>query len=328
MRSYLKSIVNIIILVVLLSACSFAPDVVKFQQKGNDLFGKKRYKEAIVYYEKALELNPNSAALNFNIGLAYRKFNLYKKAIPYFIKAIELEDAEKKQIKYEGLLEEAYKFIYTKEVEVVDSISAYEKFLSTFPSLMVKYALPGRLEELKYFQETAEERLQELIFNEVKLTNVPRAYELYMQYYPNSKYVKEARLLLDTLRFELTEQENTFEAYKEFVTKYPDSAFVDEAQSNLDDLIYEDYKFKESFKAYEEFASLYPDNIHREEAFDKLYAMLKDKDDVELYERFVSKFPDAMQAKEIRAEIDKLRYEEVKKKATFEAYEDFVYSYP
>ncbi|OFL29452.1 hypothetical protein HMPREF2775_09295 [Fusobacterium sp. HMSC064B12] len=50
----------------------------------------KNYKEAIVNFNKAIDLNPSDEGYYYNRGLAYNNFNNYKMAIINFDKAIEL----------------------------------------------------------------------------------------------------------------------------------------------------------------------------------------------------------------------------------------------
>ncbi|MFC1855331.1 tetratricopeptide repeat protein [Thermodesulfobacteriota bacterium] len=305
--SHTVRLLSIILFLICISACGGGTAFDSLQKKGTSLFGKKQYQEALVYYEQALLLKPKSASIHINIGLCYRKFNLYKKAGKYFATAIEYETRLDKLDKYDKLLEEAYKVHFTDDVEPVDNISVYEEFLEDFPIDLEKYPERGRLEEMKFFKKAAVARLEELIFIEVRQTNVPRAYQLYMEDYPNSKYIKEALLLLDTLLFEITLEMNAIEAFQDFIDKYPESNFADRAQVKVDGLVYEDYKFKASKEGYEEFATKYPENIHREDALNRLYKLIKPKKDIKLLEEFLRNFPDSTAAKDVKKEIEKLR---------------------
>jgi outer membrane protein assembly factor BamD (BamD/ComL family) len=325
-KKYTLLIISYLFIAGILSAC--APNIIGLQEKGRESFSNKEYEKAIKYYEEALALNPKNSSVHFNLGLCYKKLKLYRKSAHHFTKAVEYEIKDEKKIKYERFLEAVYKIIYTSEVEVIDTISVYEELLDQFPNMIVDYALPGRLDEMKYFKKIATERLQELIFNEVKLTNVPRAFELYIEYYPDSKYVEEAKILLDTLRYEITVDKNDIEAFKEFKEKFHDSAFVSRINEKLDDLIYEQYKFKETLEGYEEFAIKYPRNKNREKAIDKIYTIIKYKNEVELYERFVSNFPDAEMRDDIMEKVEELRFEGAKERNTVEAYEDFIDRFP
>jgi outer membrane protein assembly factor BamD (BamD/ComL family) len=328
MKSHRCAHLIVALLLCFLFACKSLPPLAALQKKGSEEFRKKNYSGAIEYYKQALLLRPNSASINFNLGLCYRKFKLYDKAAPYFIAAVDFEQKDSKKIKYEKLLEEAYTNIFTTQVESVDNIGAYEEFLDSFPEMIVKYSLEGRMEQMKYFQKKAEDRLQELIFNEVKLTNVPRAYELYIQYYPDSKYIEEANILLDTVRFEVAKEKSSVEAFDIFIKKYPESSFLQQAIDSKDDLIFEEYKFKETLEDWWEFAVNYKDNRHYLEAIDKINKMIKDKKDVDLYEQFVEDFSETKAAEDISKSLDKIRYNEIKKLGTIEAYEDFVNDFP
>lgn len=60
-------------------------------QKGNMLFNKSKYEEAVKWYDKAIKLDPKStAALNGN-GLVFNKLGRYEEAIIWLDKAIKID---------------------------------------------------------------------------------------------------------------------------------------------------------------------------------------------------------------------------------------------
>lgn len=58
-----------------------------FRQKGREEYNKKNYKQAIEYFKKACELNPDDELNNYWCGLAYYKNDDYEKAIEKLEKA-------------------------------------------------------------------------------------------------------------------------------------------------------------------------------------------------------------------------------------------------
>jgi tetratricopeptide (TPR) repeat protein len=55
---------------------------------GNLCEGRKLHKEAIQYYEKAMELNPHFAKCYLNLGIAYANTGQFKKAIKIWKKSL------------------------------------------------------------------------------------------------------------------------------------------------------------------------------------------------------------------------------------------------
>ena len=50
-------------------------------------FENNEYTTAIEWYEKALKIEPNEEAINFYIGIAYKKTNEIKKAVEHLQKS-------------------------------------------------------------------------------------------------------------------------------------------------------------------------------------------------------------------------------------------------
>ncbi len=327
-KSYANSrvyfIVVLLFIVVLMSACK--PDLLP-RQLGNQSFKSGDYSGAIDYYKQSLELHPSNAGLNFNIALCYRKLKDYWLATEYIITAIELEEKDEKKIKYENLMTGIYKVLH-EDAEVKDTIDIFQDFLDRFPHMLVKYALPGRLGEMRYFKESAEKRLQDLIFTEVKLTDIVKAYEAYLRFYPDSPYREEAQRLLDQKRFENAKEEGTIEALRQFKKDFPDNPHVSLVDTLIDDLVYDQYKYKEEIENFTTFLTKYPDNKHYKKAMSKLYEMIDFKREVALYEKFIDEFPKAEQVKRAMTQVEKLHYEATKKANTLKAYREFIDEFP
>jgi tetratricopeptide (TPR) repeat protein len=63
----------------------------KYNLKGNEHLYKKEYSNAISWYDKAIELDPNYIAAWNNKGLALSKSGKYEEAIEHYNKATELD---------------------------------------------------------------------------------------------------------------------------------------------------------------------------------------------------------------------------------------------
>ena len=59
-------------------------------QKGVDAAQSKDFDNAILYFQKAFELNPKSSEICYNLGLAYLDNGNMDKAIQIFERAIEI----------------------------------------------------------------------------------------------------------------------------------------------------------------------------------------------------------------------------------------------
>jgi outer membrane protein OmpA-like peptidoglycan-associated protein/Tol biopolymer transport system component len=68
--------------------------------QGDKFYGKKDYKKALEVYFKALEINPDDAALNLKIGMAYLYSETKSKAAKYISKAYRLNSNINDEIDY------------------------------------------------------------------------------------------------------------------------------------------------------------------------------------------------------------------------------------
>jgi tetratricopeptide (TPR) repeat protein len=71
------------------SSSSMSAD--EYFNQGAFYSNQMNYSQAIVYYKKALEINPNHYWANNNVGYTYYLTEEYSRAIPYLQKAIEIE---------------------------------------------------------------------------------------------------------------------------------------------------------------------------------------------------------------------------------------------
>ena len=106
--------------------------------KGNKLFKKGQFDEAIKNYEEALKNSPESAIGNFNAGAALYKQQQYKESIEHTQKVLLSEDKNIQQKAYYNLGNAYYKWGMSQEEKDISSaiqklqrsLSHYEKALS------------------------------------------------------------------------------------------------------------------------------------------------------------------------------------------------------
>lgn len=86
----MKTQVTVLLLLYFLSNPVFSQDAEVSLEKGDRLFYKKQYAEALPHFLEGVELRPESAELNFRAGLTYIHLDEKVKALPYLQKAYEI----------------------------------------------------------------------------------------------------------------------------------------------------------------------------------------------------------------------------------------------
>jgi tetratricopeptide (TPR) repeat protein len=158
-------------------------------QKGYNALEVKEYDNAILYYQKAIELNPNFFAAYYSLGIAYKLKGNFDKAIQSYEKAIELNpnfsdayynlglayrskgDLNKAIRSYEKAIELDPKdfgsyynmgFAYNLNGDFDKAIQSYEKVIELNPNcfdacynLGVVYESKGNLDKAIRFDEQA-----------------------------------------------------------------------------------------------------------------------------------------------------------------------------
>ena len=93
-------------------SCSLSAEAAspkKTVEQGNEFYAKEDYISSIAEYSTALEKDPESDIINFNLGTAYYKNQDYDKAISHFQKALLTDDEEFKKKVYYNLGNALYK---------------------------------------------------------------------------------------------------------------------------------------------------------------------------------------------------------------------------
>lgn len=93
------------------------------------------------------------------------------------------------------------------EVQMEDTIEAYEGFLAAAPETLYK--------------TTIDKRLEELYFAQAEAGGTREGYELYLTKFPEGENKKASEKALMALDWTATLSDNTVEAYKAFIEKYP-----------------------------------------------------------------------------------------------------------
>lgn len=100
-----------------------------YYNKGNDLRKDGITEEAIIYYDKALEINPSHKEAHNNKGIALEDLEKYEEAIAEFDKAIELEPRDENTYNNKGnALRELGRY--------EEAIAEYDKALEIYPDYL------------------------------------------------------------------------------------------------------------------------------------------------------------------------------------------------
>lgn len=109
-----------------------------------------------------------------------------------------------------------------------------------------------------------------LIFSHVKIENTINAYEQYIQQYPDSKLIKDAKLCIFDLAYSFAKKSNTIEGYENFLAKYPDAVQSTSAKEIVHTLAFNKAKEINSAEAYKQFLAKYPNAKEADEAKRKI----------------------------------------------------------
>jgi len=88
---FVKVIFIVVITILTPEETLFAVDAQSYFINGNQYLANHQYSEAIIEYQKALQLNPYYKAAYLNLGKAFQAKQLYKEAITQYQKAIKLD---------------------------------------------------------------------------------------------------------------------------------------------------------------------------------------------------------------------------------------------
>lgn len=143
---------------------------------------KENYEEAIKYYKKAIEIDPNFAFAYDNIGISYRKLGDYNKAIIYYKKSLKIDPNG-----ITPLQNIAVVYQYTKEFE--KAIKAYEKLSKIEPENPEVFYGIGHV-YVSYLKEY-----------EKGLDYMCKAYNIYVS--QNSPYRSDAETLIQLIYSEM-----------------------------------------------------------------------------------------------------------------------------
>ena len=149
------------------------------KEKGNALFKQKRYEDAIVFYNKAIKLNPNIEVLYSNKGTCEKCLKQYKESIRDYEKSLEINPKNTKNMNrlasvyiIRGQIGNA-KMLQEKALNLEPNNSIFREQMTTIEKILEdEIKLEDKIKEKKF--EDAEEVCKRMIekesdFSELKL---------------------------------------------------------------------------------------------------------------------------------------------------------------
>ena len=175
------------------------------KEKGNILFKEKRYADAIKFYEKALDINPNAEVLFSNKGTCKKCLKEYKEAIQDYKRALEINPKNTKNMNrlasvyiIKGQLGDA-KILQEKTLNLEPYNSVYKEQMATIEKILEdENKLNDKINEKKF--EDAEEVCKRMLekvtdFSELKLKYIKILIE-------NVKLTEALKFINDEVNYE------------------------------------------------------------------------------------------------------------------------------
>jgi tetratricopeptide (TPR) repeat protein len=152
--------------VLLNQACNDSDRANIYSQLGSIKDDQANYEEAIIFYEKSIEMllnyrppnDPDIIAIYNNIGIVYRKIGDYSKALTYYEKVLKVrQNSLPRNDRDLAISYQSMGSVYEKLGKYVEALSFYEKgveikqkiFPSNHPDLANSYACVGSIYRIK-----------------------------------------------------------------------------------------------------------------------------------------------------------------------------------
>lgn len=157
----MKIIFCIIIITTVFVAPCYANVKAKSEvKKGNVLYNKGEFENALKQYEEAFTESPNSDIVNFNLGTALYKLGEFGKAIEHFERSLVADDESLGQKASYNLGNTQYKFgMSQEEANLSGAVEALKKSLHHYEQAL---ALNEGDEDAKYNYEFVQKELERL----------------------------------------------------------------------------------------------------------------------------------------------------------------------
>lgn len=146
----------------------------KLIKKGDNCFDSKNYMEAIMWYDKALELDPKNEFTWSSKADCFRELKLYEEAIIWYNKALELDPNDENTWYFKARCFEELK-LYEEAIEAMNEAKNINPTYAVFwHKLGDYYNFSGSYEEaLAYYDESLKHATKEI---EIEMTNTMKSF--------------------------------------------------------------------------------------------------------------------------------------------------------
>lgn len=143
--------------------------------------------------------------------------------------------------------------------------------------------------------EEAAARQEEIAYRQAIEKGTIEAYNYFLSHYATSSHVVEITQLADKTTF--AQLDNTIEAYQQFIELYPQSALIEEARNRIYRLAYAEARKAHTREAYEKLLADYPDHPMKEEAQSAIesfdYLSITQQPTQYAYDKFRNDYPNS-----------------------------------
>ena len=144
---------------------------------------QKNYEEALKYFKKSVEINPDYFRSTFNLGIAYERLNCKEKALEYYFRACQLNpEYQDIYLNISALYIKQKKFMESLEI-LTEGISNAEKTYNLYYNRACVYLKIG--DEEKSFSD-----LENAVIENPKLIDYLKVDEDFNIYREDERYLK------------------------------------------------------------------------------------------------------------------------------------------
>lgn len=138
-----------------------------------------------------------------------------------------------------------------------------------------------------------ENHIYEAFYVIAKQKNDLKAIVDYLETYPESHWIPDAKRFRDSLAFAAAEKADTYQAYRAFYQTYPEAERADEAKKRYRDRVFQAKVGDGTLQGYLDFVKAFPGNPHALQAWDKIYDLCVTTGSEQQNYAFIQRYPDS-----------------------------------